>query len=107
MSWTSHHPPFCFIHEGRPKAGAELAMTADTRSRPRRAMRPRRCLALPPKEGVGNAGCPMHPRPRVHLVLVERARVTTSTPESPDVPARNGFNGLRNIFARRAGQGIQ
>src|SRR5712671_2238431 len=27
MSWTSHHPPFCFIHEGRPKAGAELAMT--------------------------------------------------------------------------------
>src|ERR1700704_1528351 len=28
MSWTSHHPPFCFIHEGRPKAGAELAMTS-------------------------------------------------------------------------------
>src|SRR6267154_2711337 len=27
MSWTSHHPPFCFIHEGRPKAGAKLAMT--------------------------------------------------------------------------------
>src|SRR3979490_732001 len=27
MSWTSRHPPFCFIHEGRPKAGAELAMT--------------------------------------------------------------------------------
>jgi hypothetical protein len=33
----------------------------------------------------------MHPRPRVHLVAVERTRVTTSTPESPDVPARNGF----------------
>src|SRR5712672_2375687 len=27
MSWTSHHHPFCFNHEGRPKAGAELAMT--------------------------------------------------------------------------------
>jgi hypothetical protein len=25
------------------------------------------------------------------LVVVERTRVTTSTPESPDVPARNGF----------------
>jgi hypothetical protein len=47
-----------------------------------------------PMEGVGNAGCPMHPRPRVHLVVVERTRVTTSTPESPGIPARNGFNGL-------------
>src|SRR5712675_1319692 len=32
MSWTSHHPPFCFIHEGRPKAGAELAMTITRRN---------------------------------------------------------------------------
>src|SRR5216683_7621097 len=44
-----------------------------------------------PKEGVGNAGCPLHPQPRVHFVLVERTRVTTSTPESPGIPARNGF----------------
>ena len=48
-------------------------------------------MNLSPKEGVGNAGCPLHPRPRVHLVLVERTRVTTSTPESPGIPARNGF----------------
>src|SRR6202171_5959335 len=26
---------------------------------------PETLLYLPPKEGVGNAGCPMHPRPRV------------------------------------------
>jgi len=51
-------------------------------------------MNLPPLEGVGNAGCPLHPRPRVHLVLVERTRVTTSTPESPGIPARNGFNGF-------------
>jgi hypothetical protein len=51
-------------------------------------------LSLAPFEGVGNAGCPMHPRSRVHLVAVERTRVTTSTPESPGIPARNGFNGL-------------
>jgi hypothetical protein len=44
-----------------------------------------------PWEGVGNAGCPLHPRSRVHLVVVERTRVTTSTPESPGIPARNGF----------------
>src|SRR6202163_2690098 len=49
-------------------------------------------LSLAPFEGVGNAGCPLHPRPRVHFVLVERTRVTTSTPESPGIPARNGFN---------------
>src|SRR5882762_4115805 len=86
MSWTSHHPPFCFIHEGRPKAGAELARTAKHTfaSSPRDA--PEALMKLPPKEGVGNAGCPLHPRPRVHLVLVERTRVTTSTPESPGIP---------------------
>jgi hypothetical protein len=45
----------------------------------------------------------LHPRPRVHLVVVERTRVTTSTPESPDVPARNGFNGfLRALPGDRA-----
>jgi len=76
---------------------------SNTRSRPRDAMRPRRYLNFPPKEGVGNAGCPLHPRPRVHLVMVERTRVTTSTPESPDVPARNGFNGfLRALPGDRA-----
>src|ERR1700724_830783 len=44
-----------------------------------------------PWEGVGNAGCPLHPRSRVHLVVVERTRVATSTPESPGIPERNGF----------------
>src|ERR1700681_3373838 len=66
-------------------------------------MRPSRALNLRPSEGVGNAGCPLHPRPRVHFVLVERTRVTTSTPESPGVPARNGFNGfLRALPGDRA-----
>src|SRR5712664_3639560 len=59
---------------------------------PRHAPEP--LMNLSPKEGVGNAGCPLHPQPRVHFLLVERTRVTTSTPESPDIPARNGFNGL-------------
>src|SRR5258705_1575043 len=64
---------------------------------------PEALLNLPPKEGVGNAGCPLHPQPRVHLVLVESTRVTTSTPESPGIPARNGFNGfLRALPGDRA-----
>src|SRR5712671_6716463 len=37
------------------------------------------------------------------LVVVERTRVTTSTPASPGVPARNGFNGfLRALPGDRA-----
>jgi hypothetical protein len=48
-----------------------------------------KCFA--PLEGVGNAGCPLHPRSRVHVVVAEGTRVTTSTPESPGIPARNGF----------------
>ena len=55
---------------------ASLAMTKnpDVRSSSRREAS-EALLDLPPKEGVGNAGCPMHPRPRVHLVAVERTRV--------------------------------
>src|SRR6266581_7133808 len=73
----------------------------DFAASPRNAPEP--LINFPPKEGVGNAGCPLHPRPRVHLVLVERTRVTTSTPQSPDIPARNGFNGfLRALPGDRA-----
>jgi|SRR6266478_5167386 hypothetical protein len=68
-----------------------IATIPDMRSRPRCAMRPSRAFISRPKEGVGNAGRPLHPRPRVHFVLVERTRVTTSTPASPGIPARNGF----------------
>src|SRR5882757_2843380 len=44
---------------------------------PRNAPEP--LMNLPPKEGVGNAGCPWHPRPRVHFVVVERTRVNEYT----------------------------
>jgi hypothetical protein len=79
----------CFV-------ASRLAMTTnqDVASRPRGAMRPSCAFISRALEGVGNAGCPLHPRSRVHLVAVERTRVTTSTPESPGIPARNGFNGV-------------
>src|SRR5713226_3884012 len=58
-------------------------------------------------EGVGNAGCPLHPRPRVHFVLVERTRVTTSTPERPAFPhamvltAYVGLSPVTGLFCHR------
>src|SRR5216684_5698791 len=53
-------------------------------------MRPRRYLNFPPK-GRGERRVPAAPAASCALVVVESTRVTTSTPESPDVPARNGF----------------
>jgi hypothetical protein len=55
-----------------------------------------------PSEGVGNAGCPMHPQPRVENKN-HTSVVTTSPPERPGIPARNGFNGLlRDLPGDRA-----
>jgi hypothetical protein len=44
--------------------------------------------------GRGERRMPVAPAASCALVVVESTRVTTSTPESPGVPARNGFNGL-------------
>jgi hypothetical protein len=93
------------LMDARVKPGHDECRHLDSKhtfaTSPRNAPEP--LMNLPPKEGVGNAGCPLHPRPRVHLVVVERTRVTTSTPESPGIPARNGFNGfLRALPGDRA-----
>src|SRR5450631_4080338 len=48
----------------------------------------------PPQRGRGECRMPNAPAVSCAIVVVERTRVTTSTPESPDVPARNGFNSL-------------
>jgi hypothetical protein len=54
-------------------------------------------------EGVGNAGCPLHPQPRAQSVVKHTSVVTTSPPDSPGIPARNGFNGfLRALPGDRA-----
>jgi hypothetical protein len=51
-------------------------------------------MNLPPKRGRGERRVPAAPAASCALVVVERTRATTSTPESPGIPARNGFNGL-------------
>jgi hypothetical protein len=43
-------------------------------------------------EGVGNAGRSVHPQPV--CVGSKHTVVTTSPPETPGIPARNGFNGF-------------
>ena len=45
-------------------------------------------------KGVGKAGRPMHPQPRVRNKTKHTSVVTTGPPETPGIPARNGFNGL-------------
>src|ERR1700676_4692338 len=46
---------------------------------------------------------PAAPAASCAIVVIERTRVTTSTPESPGIPARNGFNGfLRALPGDRA-----
>jgi len=58
-------------------------------------MRPRFCVYLSPKEGVGNAGCPLHPRLRVHLVVVERTRVNN---EYPGITRRSRTQWFLRLF---------
>ena len=80
--------------DARVKPGQDECRHLDSRhtlATPRREAPESLHKSSAPIEGVGNAGCPLHPRPRVPFVLVERTRVTTSTPESPGIPARNGF----------------
>jgi hypothetical protein len=71
---------------------ASLAMTVSKHeSTPPRRDAPGSCKNLPPMkdEGVGNAGCPMHPQP---LGIGSKHRVvTTVAPESPGIPAREWF----------------
>jgi hypothetical protein len=73
---------------------AALAMTlieSRISLRSRDAERPRRCYYLRAQRGRGERRVPAAPAASCALVVVESTRVTTSTPESPDVPARNGF----------------
>src|ERR1700692_497702 len=37
-------------------------------------------------EGAGNAGCPMHPQPRVRKIKKHTSVVTTGTPDRPGTP---------------------
>ena len=53
---------------------------------------PEICKLVSPAEGVGNAGRSVHPQPV--CIGSKHTVVTTGTPETPGIPARNGFNGF-------------
>jgi len=65
----------CFVARA-PRNDASIVL--DTTSSSRRDA-PEALMNLPPKEGVGNAGCPLHPQPRVRLALVKSTRVNEYT----------------------------
>jgi hypothetical protein len=70
-------------------ASLVLAPNANMPSRPRGAMRPSRAFISRPKEGVGNAGCPLHPRPRVRFAFGKKhtsIRVHRNHPAFPHAP---------------------
>src|SRR3981189_3597210 len=62
------------------------ALMADTASHSRGALRPSCACAFRPTEGVGNAGCPLHPQPRAQSVVTHTSVVTTGPPEHPAFP---------------------
>ncbi len=61
----------------------------DKTPRSRGAIAPELSLNRSPKEGVGNAGCPLHPQPPVQQKST--GVEATGTPESPGIPAREWF----------------
>jgi hypothetical protein len=64
---------------------------------------PEALMNLLPNRGRGECRMPNAPAVSCAMIVVECTRVTTSTPESPGIPARNGFNGfLRALPGDRA-----
>src|SRR5450631_2531897 len=85
----------CARNDGTPNFGYGFATS------PRHAPEP--LINLSPLRGRGECRMPNAPAVSCAIVVVERTRVTTSTPESPGIPARNGFNGfLRALPGDRA-----
>ena len=72
-----------------PTAIASLAMTSKRAFTPPRREAPEALINLPPKEGVGNAGCPWHPQPRVRLLIRFNKFGRTPKLRSPDGAQRN------------------
>jgi hypothetical protein len=64
---------------------------------------PELLIYLSPQRGRGECRMPNAPAVSCAMIVIEGTRATTSTPESPGIPARNGFNGfLRALPGDRA-----
>ena len=68
---------------------ASLAMTSNPQATSRsRRDAPELCIYLSPQGGRGECRVPAAPAASCAIIVIERTRVTTSTPESPGIPAR-------------------
>jgi hypothetical protein len=67
------------------------ALFADTTSRSRREAPEPLIYLSPQTRAPGECRMPAAPAASCAIAVIERTRVTTSTPESPGIPARNGF----------------
>ena len=70
----------------RDDVGGFNYQTAETTSLSRGAMRPSCAFISHPLEGVGNAGCPLHPQPRVQCVGSTRVSSPRSHRDHPAFP---------------------
>jgi hypothetical protein len=72
------HPGYCHCDHARLRIPAAIGPRHDKNFRP---------------GGRGECRVPMHPQPRVRMMEAHE-QVTTGTPETPGIPARNGWNGF-------------
>ena len=92
----------CQTYTASPAEPGGLPVMLDVRVNPaaRRARAVDESSAL---RGRGERRVPVAPAASCAMIVVERTRVTTSTPESPGIPARNGFNGfLRALVSTKS-----
>jgi hypothetical protein len=93
--WDTGSPAFAGDDSGGCGAlGFNLQTSiANAASRPRGAMRPSfaSIAALEKQEGAGKAGCALHPRSRVQLLLGKNAHEHTGSAEAIRPSLRNGF----------------
>jgi hypothetical protein len=86
---------------------SSLPPNANMPSRPRGAMRPSRAFISRPKEGVGNAGCPLHPRPRVRFAFGKKhtsIRVHRNHPAFPHAMVLTAYvvlSSVNGLFCHR------
>ena len=87
------HLSFCCGHGLLRCARNDVDVVSRTSSTSRRQAS-EALLLFSAQRGRGECRVPAAPAVSCALVLAKRTRATTSTPESPGIPARNGFNGL-------------
>ena len=82
------------------RTSCTLRLIPNTRSRSRGAMRPSCVQIFRPLEGGGNAGCPLHPRPRVHFAFGKKhtsIRVHRNRPAFPHAMVLTVYSALSPV----------